>query len=82
MFNLCILGSDCTHESHTDDSQSPSGRRGLSTIHVAFCMRLPLTFISGKALLSGGKDCGFESHRRRRFRFCLFTVADDFLATS
>jgi hypothetical protein len=25
---------------------------------------------NGKALLSGGKDCGFESHRRR-FCFCL-----------
>ena len=25
------FGSDCAHESHTDDSQSPSGRRGLST---------------------------------------------------
>lgn len=65
MFNVCKIGSDCAHESHTDDSQSPSGRRGLSTTYVAFSIRLPLTFISGKALLSGGKDCGFESHRRR-----------------
>jgi hypothetical protein len=34
---------------------------------------------NGKALLSGGKDCGFESHRRRRvcfirFAFCYFVV--------
>ena len=42
---------DLTHTDHTDDSQSPDSQAAWP---------------NGKALLSGGKDCGFESHRRRR----------------
>ena len=31
---------------------------------------------NGKALLSGGKDCGFESHRCRRVDVCILFLIE------